>query len=203
MILIIDNYDSFTYNLYQTFCEVEEDVRVIRNDAVTIDEIADMSPSLVVLSPGPGTPGTAGISTEIVETFAGKIPLFGVCLGQQVIVEAFGGRVEKAEQPMHGKRSAIRTDQRTIFSQLPPTFSVTRYHSLCTPQKYLPSMFEVSALSEDRTVMGIRHILFPIEAVQFHPEAILTEHGKLLLQEAYNQALKWKGGAKGEVAVSI
>ncbi|WP_347862074.1 gamma-glutamyl-gamma-aminobutyrate hydrolase family protein [Salimicrobium sp. PL1-032A] len=139
----------------------------------------------------------------MVDAFAGVVPLFGVCLGQQVIVEAFGGRVKKADEPMHGKRSMIETDQRTIFSKLPSTFSVTRYHSLCTPQKYLPKTLEVSAISKDGTVMGVRHIGAPIEGVQFHPEAILTENGPSLLLEVYHQALKWKGGVEGETAISI
>ncbi|SIS40390.1 anthranilate synthase component II [Salimicrobium flavidum] len=194
MILIIDNYDSFTFNLYQAFRELEEEVSVIRNDKITAKDIAELAPSLIVISPGPGTPKAAGVCLDVVEMWKGVIPIFGVCLGQEVIVEALGGRVERSPRPMHGKQSIIKTDQRTVFSTLPPEFSVTRYHSLCTPARHLSQEFEVSAISEDGVVMGVRHIKDPLEAVQFHPEAILTEHGKEVLRQSYIQALNWKGG---------
>jgi anthranilate synthase/aminodeoxychorismate synthase-like glutamine amidotransferase len=179
---MIDNYDSFTYNLVQYFGELGEDVRVFRNNKITIDEIESLKPSRIVISPGPCTPTEAGVSVETIRHFAGRLPLLGVCLGHQSLAAAFGGEVVRAERLMHGKTSKIRHDGKTIFRQLPNPFDATRYHSLIVKRETLPSCFEVSAETAEGEIMGMRHRSYGIEGVQFHPESILTMVGKDLLR---------------------
>ena len=186
MILMIDNYDSFTYNLVQYLGELGGDIRVYRNDKITIEEIEKLNPEKIVISPGPCTPSKAGISKEVVGHFAGKIPIIGVCLGHQSVAEAFGGEIIKAEKLMHGKTSMIYHDNKTLFKGLPNPFEATRYHSLIVNRGSLPDCFEVSAWTDQDEIMGIRHKELPLEGVQFHPESILTTHGKDLLQNFLN-----------------
>ena len=181
MILMIDNYDSFTYNLVQYLGEEGADVRVFRNDEITLDEIETMQPEKIVVSPGPCTPDKAGVSVDVVQRFAGKIPLLGVCLGHQSVGVAFGGEVIKAGRLMHGKTSMIHHDGKNLFENLPNPFEATRYHSLVLKRKNLPDCFEITAESEDKEIMGIRHKELFVEGVQFHPESILTACGKELL----------------------
>lgn len=186
-VLVIDNYDSFTYNLVQYLGELGAEVLVFRNDAIPPERIAELEPTHIVISPGPCTPNEAGISVEVVRMYAGKLPILGVCLGHQAIGQAFGGRIVRAKRLMHGKTSMIRHDNKTIFSNLPNPFEATRYHSLVVEKETLPECFEISAVSEDDgEIMGIRHKDFPpevaIEGVQFHPESILTAVGKDLLR---------------------
>ncbi|HCM62285.1 MAG TPA: anthranilate/aminodeoxychorismate synthase component II [Morganella sp. (in: Bacteria)] len=185
MLLIIDNYDSFTYNLYQYFCELGADVQVKRNDAVSLRDIEQLSPTHLVISPGPCTPSEAGISLDAVSHFAGDIPILGVCLGHQAIGQAFGAQVVKARKVMHGKTTAIHHNQQGVFKGLNRPLTVTRYHSLVIAPETLPASFEVTAWSlHDGNVdeiMGIRHKTLPIEGVQFHPESILSEQGHELL----------------------
>ena len=182
MILVIDNFDSFTYNLVQYLGELGEEVKVVRNDAITVDEVARLKPARIVISPGPCTPKEAGISVPLIERLAGKIPMLGVCLGHQAIGQAFGGRIVHAGQVMHGKTSSIRHDGRGVFSGLADGFTATRYHSLAIERASLPACLEVSAWTEDGEIMGVRHKSVAVEGVQFHPEAILTEHGHRLLK---------------------
>ena len=182
MILVIDNYDSFTYNLVQYLGELGAEPHVYRNDAITIEQIRLLGPERMLISPGPGVPKDAGITIELIRAFAGKIPILGVCLGNQAIGEAFGGRVERAPYLMHGKTSEICHDSATIFRGLPYRFKATRYHSLIVEKEGLPDSLEVSATTPDGLIMGLRHRRFPIEGVQFHPESVMTEHGKKLLQ---------------------
>ena len=182
MILLIDNYDSFTYNLYQYLCELGAEVEVHRNDKITIEDIDQMAPEKIVISPGPCTPNEAGISLAAIRAFAGRIPILGVCLGHQAIGQAFGGRVVRAQRVMHGKNSRIRHDGQGVFAGLPPEFEATRYHSLVVERASLPACLEVTAESEDGEIMGLRHRERPVEGVQFHPEALLTEHGHALLR---------------------
>jgi len=182
MLFVLDNYDSFTYNLVQYLGEMGEDPVVRRNDQVTVDEIERLNPQRIVISPGPCTPREAGISIELIRHFAGRKPLLGVCLGHQAIGEAFGGRVVRAPYLMHGKLSRIHHDGRTIFRGLPQDFAATRYHSLIVEREGLPDVLEVSAATDDGLIMGLRHRRFPVEGVQFHPESILTEPGKALLR---------------------
>jgi anthranilate synthase/aminodeoxychorismate synthase-like glutamine amidotransferase len=182
MLLVIDNYDSFTYNLVQYLGELGQEVRVVRNDAMTVEQIAALKPERIVISPGPCTPKEAGISVETIKRLAGSIPILGVCLGHQSIGEAFGGEVVRAERLMHGKTSMIRHDQRTVFRNLPNPFEATRYHSLIVRRESLPSCLEVSAETAEGEIMGLRHRILPIEGVQFHPESILTRPGKDLLR---------------------
>jgi anthranilate synthase component 2 len=181
MLLVIDNYDSFTYNLVQYFGELGADVRVFRNDAITLDEIATLAPERIVVSPGPCTPLEAGISVPLIRRFAGEIPILGVCLGHQSIGQAFGGKIVRAQQVMHGKMSAITHDSRGVFEGLPTPFTATRYHSLAIDRASCPAELEVTATSEDGEIMGVRHRTLDVEGVQFHPEALLTDHGKALL----------------------
>ncbi len=181
MLLMIDNYDSFTYNLVQYFGELGADVRVYRNDRITLDEIQEMKPHRIVISPGPCTPNEAGISVSVIQHFAGKVPILGVCLGHQSIGAAFGGEIIRAPSLMHGKTSMIHHDNRTIFKDLPNPFEATRYHSLVIKRDTLPECLEISAWTEDGVIMGVRHREFIIEGVQFHPESILTVAGKALL----------------------
>ncbi len=181
MLLIIDNYDSFTYNLVQYFGELGAEVDVRRNDRITIEEIRRMAPRALVISPGPCDPDKAGISLAAVRALAGELPILGVCLGHQCIGQAFGGRIVAARRLMHGKTSRIRHDGRGVFRGLPQDFEATRYHSLVVAEDSVPAVLEVSARSEDGEIMGLRHRELPIEGVQFHPESILTAEGKRLL----------------------
>ena len=182
MLLMIDNYDSFTYNLVQYFGELGEEVQVARNDAIDINGIAALAPARIVISPGPCTPNEAGVSLPLVHAFAGKLPILGVCLGHQAIGQAFGGRIVHAGRVMHGKTSAIRHASKGVFAGLPSPFVATRYHSLAIERASLPDCLEVTAESEDGEIMGVRHRQFALEGVQFHPESILTEHGHALLK---------------------
>ncbi len=182
MLLMIDNYDSFTYNLVQYFGELGQDLKVYRNNKITISEIEKMNPDRIVVSPGPCTPKEAGVSIEVIKHFAGKLPILGVCLGHQSIGEAFGGDVIRAPYLMHGKTSMIHHDGKTIFAGLPNPFEATRYHSLIIKRETLPSTLEVTAWTDDGIIMGVRHKQFKLEGVQFHPESILTNVGKDLLR---------------------
>jgi anthranilate synthase component II len=182
MLLMIDNYDSFTYNLVQYLGELGADVHVHRNDAVTLDEVAAWEPEAIVISPGPCTPNEAGICVPLIQRFAGKIPILGVCLGHQAIGQAFGGRIGRAQRVMHGKVSGVEHDGRGVFSGLPSPLTATRYHSLAIELATMPDCLEVTAAAEDGEVMGVRHRELAVEGVQFHPEAILTEHGHALLK---------------------
>ena len=181
MILMVDNYDSFTYNLVQYMGELGAEIRVERNDQISLQEIEALKPQKIVISPGPCTPDKAGISVDVIKYFSGKIPILGVCLGHQSVGQAFGGEIIKATKLMHGKTSMIRHDGKTLFKDLPNPFEATRYHSLVLNRKSLPDCFEISAESDDNEIMGIRHKELAIEGVQFHPESILTACGKKLL----------------------
>lgn len=192
MLLMIDNYDSFTYNLVQYFGELGADIRVFRNDEISIADIEKMAPQQIVISPGPCTPKEAGISVETIRHFAGRIPLLGVCLGHQSIGEAFGGRIIRAKRVMHGKISAIHHRGQGVFRSLPDPFNATRYHSLVIEQETLPDCLEVTAWTQNpdgsiEEIMGVRHKTLAIEGVQFHPESILTEHGHRLLKNFLEQ----------------
>lgn len=190
MILMIDNFDSFTYNLVQYLEMLNEEVIVRRNNSITIEEIKRLRPEIIVISPGPGNPKDAGISMEIIEVFKGKIPILGICLGHQSIGEIFGGNIIKGLEPVHGKVYPITHNKKGIFKELPSPLNVTRYHSLVIDKKTLPECLEITAETEDGQIMGVRHKKFLIEGVQFHPEAILTEYGldmlKNFLMEAQN-----------------
>ena len=182
MILLVDNYDSFTYNLAQYLGQMGQELLIRRNDQITLDEIEERKPERIVISPGPCTPKEAGISVPLIERFAGKIPILGVCLGHQSIGAAFGGRVIRAPKVMHGKTSQIHHDGETIFYGLPQDFQATRYHSLIVERKSLPPELEISAETADGTIMGLRHRQMKVEGVQFHPESVLTEAGFRLLE---------------------
>jgi anthranilate synthase component 2 len=182
MLLMIDNYDSFTYNLVQYFGELGEDVKVLRNDEMSVAEIERLAPERIVLSPGPCTPNEAGVSLELIEKFKGRVPLLGVCLGHQAIGQAFGGRIVHAKTLMHGKVSRIHHAGKGVFRGLPTPYDATRYHSLAIEPQSCPQELEVTAWTEDGEIMGVRHRSLPIEGVQFHPESILTEHGHALLR---------------------
>lgn len=182
MIVMIDNYDSFTYNLVQYFGELKADIEVYRNDALTVSQLAALKPKKIVISPGPGRPEDAGISVEIIKKLSGKIPILGVCLGHQGIGYAFGGKIINAKKLMHGKTSAIEHTSKNIFKGLPLPFEATRYHSLVIDRKQLPDCLEVTAWTrDDREIMGIAHKTLPVWGVQFHPESILTKEGKNIL----------------------
>ena len=182
MLLMIDNYDSFTYNLVQYLGELGEDVRVFRNDEISLEAVVQMKPARVVLSPGPCTPNEAGITLALIDSLAGQIPILGVCLGHQAIGQAFGGKVVRAKRVMHGKTSQIEHTGQGVFRDLPAGFVATRYHSLVIERESLPDCLEITARSEDGEIMGVRHRRHAVEGVQFHPEAILTEHGHQLLK---------------------
>jgi anthranilate synthase/aminodeoxychorismate synthase-like glutamine amidotransferase len=182
MVFVLDNYDSFTFNLVQYMGELGADLIVRRNDELTVDEVEALAPERIVLSPGPCTPHEAGISIELVRRMAGKVPILGVCLGHQAIGAAFGGQVVRAPKLMHGKTSPVEHDGRTIFAGLASPMTCTRYHSLIVEEKGLPADLEISARTADGTIMGLRHRRFPIEGVQFHPESVLTADGKRLVQ---------------------
>ncbi len=193
MLLMIDNYDSFTYNLVQYFGELGRQVRVFRNDAITLEGIAKLNPGMIVISPGPGRPRDAGISKAVVENFKGVYPLLGVCLGHQSIGEAFGATVVRAGRIMHGKTSAVFHDGKTLFKKLPQPFDATRYHSLILKKESLPDCFAVSAWTDHGEIMGIRHRRHLIEGIQFHPESVLTGCGKQLLGNFLQEADRfWK-----------
>jgi anthranilate synthase component 2 len=182
MLLMIDNYDSFTYNIVQYFGELGEEVRTVRNDEITIDEIAAMKPDRICISPGPKAPRDAGVSVEVIREFQGKLPILGVCLGHQAIGEAYGGKIIRAKQVMHGKTSMIAHTGVGVFKDLPSPFTVIRYHSLAIERASLPSCLEVTAWTDDGEIMGVRHKEFDIQGVQFHPESILSEHGHTLFK---------------------
>ncbi|MGZ6286366.1 MAG: aminodeoxychorismate/anthranilate synthase component II [Ktedonobacterales bacterium] len=182
MLLMIDNYDSFTYNLVQYFGELEQEVVVFRNDQVALEEVEALAPTQIVISPGPCTPNEAGISVPLIQRFAGKIPILGVCLGHQSIGQAFGGRIVHARQVMHGKVSRIHHSDKGVFQGLAEPFEATRYHSLVIERASLPAALEVTAWTDDGEIMGVRHVSLPVEGVQFHPESILTQYGHELLQ---------------------
>lgn len=187
MLLIIDNYDSFTYNLVQYIGELGEEMKIVRNDEVSCDEIENsIKPSRIMISPGPGTPNEAGISLEAIERFSASMPILGVCLGHQAIGQFFGGNVVRAPEPIHGKPTMIEHDGKTIFHDIPNNFAAGRYHSLVVERGSLPDSLEISAESPEGLIMAVRHKILPIEGVQFHPESILTQHGKLLLKNFLN-----------------
>ncbi len=182
MLLVVDNYDSFTYNLVQYLGELGAEMKIVRNDEVSVDAVdAELRPERILISPGPGTPDEAGISLGLIERFAGRVPILGVCLGHQAIGQFYGGAVVRGPEPVHGKPVEIRHDGRTIFRDVPNGFAAGRYHSLVVDHESIPACLEVSAESPDGLVMGLRHREFTIEGVQFHPESILTEHGKQML----------------------
>src|SRR5688572_3258979 len=182
MLLVVDNYDSFTYNLVQYLGELRAEMKVFRNDEIRVDEIeTSIKPERILISPGPGTPNSAGITLETIARFAGKVPILGVCLGHQAIGQHFGGRVSRAPEPVHGKPVEVRHDGRSIFAGLPQDFNAGRYHSLIVERAGMPEELEITAESPDGLVMGLRHRELPIEGVQFHPESILTEHGREML----------------------
>jgi len=193
MILMIDNYDSFTFNLVQYLGELGQDVRVVRNDELSVEQIRALQPTRIVISPGPGTPHQAGVCLTLIEKLGGQIPLFGVCLGLQSIGQVFGGKVVRAQQIMHGKTSPIHHTGKGVFAGLPNPFTATRYHSLVVEKNSIPSCLEVTAWTQNADggideVMGLRHKALPIEGVQFHPESILTEHGHALLRNFLSEA---------------
>ncbi len=195
MILLIDNYDSFTYNLYQYLCELGAEVTVLRNDALTLEDVETMAPSGIVISPGPCTPREAGISNDIIRQFAPRIPTLGVCLGNQCVGYTYGGQVGPAGEIMHGKTSMIHHDGKGVFQGLPNPFEAIRYHSLAVYRDSLPDSLEVSAWTDKGVIMGLRHKEYPVEGVQFHPESIMTAVGKDLLQNF----LDWVDSSKAQI----
>jgi anthranilate synthase component 2 len=194
VVLVIDNYDSFTYNLVQYLGELGEQVVVRRNDEITLPEIAPLHPAAVVLSPGPGTPAGAGICKDLLVELGPTLPILGVCLGHQCLGEAFGGTVRRASHVMHGKVSRVTHAEQSVFRGIPSPFAATRYHSLVVDRENLPAELEVTAWTDDGTVMGLRHREYPLAGVQFHPEAILTEHGHALLANFLQDARAWRQG---------
>ncbi|MEK4090259.1 MULTISPECIES: aminodeoxychorismate/anthranilate synthase component II [unclassified Viridibacillus] len=196
MILMIDNYDSFTYNLVQYFGEFGQELIVKRNDELTVQEIAKLAPAMIVISPGPCSPNEAGRSLEIIAHFAGSIPIFGVCLGHQAIAQVFGGKVIRAERLMHGKTSPVQHDSKGVNRGLPNPFQATRYHSLIVERETLPECLEITSSTAEGEIMGIRHKDYPVEGVQYHPESIMTEEGKKILQnfiECYCEVTEGSG----------
>ena len=187
MLLMIDNYDSFTYNLVQYLAEIGQEVKVVRNDKISIEEINKLNPQYIVISPGPCTPNEAGISLELIEAFKGKIPILGVCLGHQSIGQAFGGKIVHAQTIMHGKTSKISHNNKGVFRGIKNPFVATRYHSLVIERESLPNCFDITAWTDDNEIMGIKHKELAIEGVQFHPESILSEHGHDLLKNFLDQ----------------
>ena len=192
MLLMIDNYDSFTYNLVQYFGELGEEIEVFRNDKISIPEIEKLNPEMLVISPGPGTPKDAGISLDLIHHFKGKIPILGVCLGHQCIGEAFGGRIVPAPRLMHGKTSLIYHDEKGVYQDLPNPFEATRYHSLIIEKESVPECLKMSAWTEEQEIMGVKHKRYLIIGVQFHPESILTKEGKQLLKNFLTLSRKYK-----------
>ncbi|QAS53141.1 anthranilate synthase component II [Halobacillus litoralis] len=201
MIVIIDNYDSFTYNLFQYFKQMDTEVMVKRNDEVTSAQIQSMNPDLIVLSPGPGDPSESGVSEEILQKFGKCTPVLGICLGHQLIVKHFGGEIEKGVRPMHGKVTSMTHDDQAIFCHLPRQVNVTRYHSLQVNPASMPEELEVTAVSEDGVIMGVRHRHYPIEGIQFHPESILTDYGFEMLCNMLKQAIRFRESQKEGVTV--
>lgn len=187
MLLLLDNYDSFTYNLYQYLSELGAEIEVRRNDQVTLEEIASLQPDHIVVSPGPCTPNEAGLSCQVIETFGPHIPTLGVCLGHQAIGQVYGGKVIRAPEPMHGKTSAVYHEGKGVLRDLPKPFEANRYHSLIVESSSLPDTLEVTATSDDGLIMGLRHRHYPVEGVQFHPESIMTPIGKDLLRNFLEQ----------------
>ena len=196
MLLLIDNYDSFTYNLFQYLSELGEEVVVVRNDKTTVDEIQQMKPQRIVVSPGPSTPLHAGISNDVIRHFGPRLPVLGVCLGHQCVGYSYGGKIVQAKEIRHGKSSLIYHNGSGIFDGLPSPFSAIRYHSLVVQRQELPRCFEITAWTDDGTIMGLRHRSYPVEGVQFHPESFMTEHGKDILknflQLAYTKGENWE-----------
>ena len=190
MLLLIDNYDSFVYNLFQYLCELGQHVEVVRNDQVTLDQIENMRPERIVISPGPGTPQRAGICNEVISCFAAELPILGVCLGHQCVGYSYGAVVERADEIMHGKMSLIHHDGKGVFHGLPNPFPAIRYHSLAVVPQSVPDCLEVTAWTSNGIVMGLRHRRYPVEGVQFHPESIMTEVGKDLLRNFLNRRCK-------------
>jgi len=190
MLLMIDNYDSFTYNLVQYFGELGQAVQVYRNDEIDLERIAALKPDHIVISPGPCTPNEAGVSVPVIKQFAGKIPILGVCLGHQSIGQAFGGKIVHAKQLMHGKTSEIHHKDVGVFAGLPSPFTATRYHSLVIERESLPECLEITAWTDDGEIMGVRHKTLAVEGVQFHPESILTEHGHAMLENFLRAPVK-------------
>lgn len=182
MILLIDNYDSFTFNLYQYLGEMGQDIQVVRNDKITIEEIKTLAPNHIVLSPGPGNPSQAGICLDVIKTFSGKIPILGICLGCQSMGQANGAKIVHAPVLFHGKTSKIKHNDSGVFKGLPETITVARYHSLMIDKSSLPDCFEITSWTEDGLIMGIRHKVYHVEGLQFHPESIMTKHGKEMLK---------------------
>lgn len=182
MLLMIDNYDSFTYNLVQYLGELGEEITVVRNDEITLDTVQQLNPAGIVISPGPCTPSEAGVSLDLIDRFSGKIPILGVCLGHQSIGQAFGGKIVRAEKVMHGKTSPVFHDGKGVFQGIANPFMATRYHSLVIERSSLPDCLTVSAWTEEGEIMGVRHRTLPVEGVQFHPESVLSEHGHQLLE---------------------
>jgi anthranilate synthase component 2 len=203
MLLMIDNYDSFTYNLVQYLGELGEDVRVFRNDEITLDEVAMLAPQAIVISPGPCTPKEAGISVSLIERFAGDIPIFGVCLGHQAVGQAFGARIVHAKRVMHGKTSPIHHEDQGVFAGLPNPLTATRYHSLVIERESLPASLEITAWTDDGEIMGVRHREKVVEGVQFHPESILTEAGHDLLRNFLKREPASSYGDPGSDAVPL
>ena len=181
MLLVIDNYDSFTYNLVQYLGELGAEMRIFRNDEISVDEIDELAPERILVSPGPGTPDGAGITLPVIDRFAGRVPIFGVCLGHQAIGQHFGGKVVRGPEPVHGKPVTVKHDGRSLFAGIDGEFQAGRYHSLVVDRDGLPESLEISAESPDGLIMGLRHKELPVEGVQFHPESILTQHGHQLL----------------------
>ena len=206
MILIIDNDDSFTYNLVQYFLQLSSQVLVFQRDALTAEEIEQLSPELIVLSPGPGRPEDSGVSRDVLEKLSQRIPVLGVCLGHQTVIEHFGGRVDKGAQPMHGKVSSIRHNGQGIFANIPNPTSVTRYHSLAAVEQTWPECLVITARSDDGAIMGVQHRTLPITGIQFHPESILTIDGFPMLRNCFEDAVAWKqkkmGGLENENPIS-
>ena len=192
MVLMIDNYDSFTYNLVQYLAELGEEVAVYRNDEISVEQVASLAPAAIVISPGPSAPQHAGISLELIRRLAGRIPMLGVCLGHQAIGEAFGGKVVRAKRVMHGKVSRVHHDGEGVFRSLPGEFDATRYHSLAVERESLPACLKITAEADDGEIMGLRHRSLAVEGVQFHPEALLTEHGHRMLQNFIEGAQRGK-----------
>jgi len=190
MLLLIDNYDSFVYNLFQYLCELGQHVEVVRNDQVTLDQIENMRPERIVISPGPGTPQRAGICNEVIRCFAAELPILGVCLGHQCVGYSYGAVVERADEIMHGKMSLIHHDGKGMFHGLPNPFPAIRYHSLAVVPQSVPDCLEVTAWTSNGIIMGLRHRRYPVEGVQFHPESIMTEVGKDLLRNFLNRRCK-------------
>ena len=200
MLLMIDNYDSFTYNLVQYFGELGQDVQVYRNDEIDLERIAQLKPDHIVISPGPCTPNEAGVSVPVIKQFAGKIPILGVCLGHQSIGQAFGGKIVHAKQLMHGKTSEIHHKDVGVFAGLPSPFTATRYHSLVIERESIPDCLEITAWTDDGEIMGVRHKTLAVEGVQFHPESILTEHGHAMLENFLRAPSPQPSPARGEGA---